>query len=255
MELLHAADSQPIAVHRAGADATFLFTCDHAGRLIPRRLGRLGLPQTALDLHIAWDIGAGALTERLSQSLGACGVLQRYSRLVIDCNRAPERPDAAPAVSDGVAIPGNVGLTPDALAERVQAIHTPYHTAIAGELDARQARGLPTIVVFMHSFTPRMGGQDRPWHLGVLHRDGSRFSAIVLELLSQAPGMVIGDNQPYAMDDVDYSAPLHAIGRGLDYLELEVRQDLIADEAGQARIADLLQVVLPQALAQLALDS
>ena len=255
MRLLHADDSQPVAVHRAGADATFLFTCDHAGRRTPLRLNRLGLPDAAFDLHIAWDIGAGALTERLSQALGACCILQTYSRLVIDCNRAPERPDAAPAVSDGVAIPGNTELTSDALAERVRAIHAPYHAAIAAELDARQARGLATLVVFMHSFTPRMGGQDRPWHLGVLHKDGSRFSAIVLELLSRAPGLVVGDNQPYAMDDVDYSAPLHAIGRGLDYLELEVRQDLIADETGQARIAGLLQAVLPQALARLAAEN
>ena len=255
MELLNADDSQPVTVHRAGAATTFLFTCDHAGRATPLRLNRLGLPEAAFDLHIAWDIGAGALTERLSAALGACCFLQAYSRLVIDCNRDPQRPDAAPAVSDGVAIPGNLALTPDALAERMRAIHAPYHAAIASELDARQAKGLPTIVVFMHSFTPRMGGQDRPWQLGVLHEGGSPFSRIVFELLSARPGYVVGDNQPYAMDGVDYSAPLHAIGRGLDYLELEVRQDLIADEAGQARIADLLQTVLPQALALLTAQS
>jgi predicted N-formylglutamate amidohydrolase len=178
-------------------------------------------------------------------------VLQAYSRLVIDCNRTPDGPGAAPAISDGVRVPGNEGLTPQALAERVSAIHAPYHGAIARELDMRQAAGHRPIVVFMHSFTPRMGGHDRPWHFGVLHNGASRFSKAVLEHLSGLPDWAVGDNQPYAMDGTDYSAPLHAIGRGLDYLELEVRQDLIADEDGQARIGSILQTILPQAAAQI----
>jgi predicted N-formylglutamate amidohydrolase len=249
MGLLGAGDSQPVIVERAGSAAPFLFICDHAGRDIPQRLSRLGLPDAALDLHIAWDIGAGAVARRLAASLGACCILQRYSRLVIDCNRAPDRADAAPAVSDGVRIPGNEGLDADALAARVREIHAPYHGAIAAELDARRARGLKTILVFMHSFTPRMAGFDRPWHFGVIREDGSRFSRAALQALSRLDGFVVGDNLPYAMDEIDYSAPLHAMGRGEDYLELEVRQDLIADEAGQAMVADLLERLLPAAAA------
>ena len=226
---------------RAGASAPFLFVCDHAGRETPEALDRLGLPEAAFDLHIAWDIGAGALTQRLAAALDACCILQRYSRLVIDCNRAPDRPDAAPETSDGTAIPGNQALTAQARADRVQAIHAPYHAAIARELDARQARGLDTVVVFMHSFTPVMGGIARPWHFGVIREEGSRFSKAMLDRLARLHGVVVGDNQPYAMDGVDYSAPTHALARGLDYLELEVRQDLIVDEAGQARIAQMLQ--------------
>lgn len=251
MGLLNASDSQPAIVQGAGADARFLFTCDHAGRDIPAGLNRLGLADEALNQHIAWDIGAGALTESLARRLGAAAILQRYSRLVIDCNRDPVRPDAAPETSDGWRIPGNAGLTPEARAERVDAIHAPYHAAIARELDARQARGRPTLLIFMHSFTPRMAGFDRPWHFGVIRDPASRFSKAVLERLQALPGWVTGDNEPYAMDDVDYSAPLHAMGRGLDYLELEVRQDLIADAAGQARIADILEAVLPEAAAAL----
>jgi predicted N-formylglutamate amidohydrolase len=247
MGLLEASDSQPVVVHSAGAGAVFLFTCDHAGRETPHRLGRLGLAESVFDLHIAWDIGAGAVTRRLAKALKATCILQRYSRLVIDCNRDPQRPDAAPAESDGVPIPGNANLSPDDRAERVAAIHAPYHRAIADEIDARLAKAQPTIMVFMHSFTPRMGGVDRPWHFGVIHDGASPFSAAVLRRLGALPGVVAGDNEPYPWDQVDYSAPLHAVARDLDYLELEIRQDLIADEAGQARIAAMLAEVLPAA--------
>jgi predicted N-formylglutamate amidohydrolase len=62
----------------------------------------------------------------------------------------------------------------------------------------------------------------------------------------------VGDNEPYRMDTVDFTVPHHAMKRGLDYLELEVRQDLIADEEGQAAVADRLARWLPEALADLA---
>jgi predicted N-formylglutamate amidohydrolase len=195
-------------------------------------------------LHIAWDIGAGAVTRRLAASLDAPLIAQRYSRLVVDCNRAPARADAMPAVSDGIRIPGNEALSPEARDARVREIHAPYHGAIARELDARAKLGLRTVVVFMHSFTPRMNGQNRPWRFGVLRDDGSAFSKAFLDRMSAIEGVIIGDNQPYAMDETDYSAAVHAKARGLDYLELEMRQDLIADEAGQRAAAELLQLQL-----------
>ena len=185
MGLLNTDDPDPVFVQGAGADAPFLFVCDHAGRATPRRLERLSLPESAFDLHIAWDIGAGGLTQRLAGRMGACAIAQRYSRLVIDCNRYPHKADAAPAVSDGVRVPGNEGLTEADRAERVAAIHAPYHAAIDRELDARAARGLNTVLIFMHSFTPRMNGFDRPWHFGVVREDGSRFSRLFLETVEQ----------------------------------------------------------------------
>jgi predicted N-formylglutamate amidohydrolase len=131
---------------------------------------------------------------------------------------------------------------------RLDAIHTPYHAAIAAELDRRAALGLPAILISIHSFTPVFQGHVRPWHMGVLHDGGSPTSLRALEALRAEPGLVIGDNEPYAMDGIDYTIPLHAIARGLDYLELETRQDLIANAEGVARFADLLERVLPSIL-------
>ena len=240
---------EPAIVHRAGSDAAFLVICDHAGQALPPSLGDLGIAAAEFERHIAWDIGAGDLSLRLGEALGACTILQRYSRLVIDCNRAPGAAGSIPEVADGTTIPGNLGLDLAGIATRVAAIHTPYHAAIARELDGRAGEAT-TVLLLVHSFTPRLraSGFDRPWRFGVLHEGSSAFSLAALERLrAVAPGPV-GDNEPYRMDDVDYTAPRHAIARGLEYLELEVRQDLLADAAGVAAVADLLTPVLAHAL-------
>jgi predicted N-formylglutamate amidohydrolase len=225
---------------------------DHAGRIVPGALGDLGLSAEAMDRHITWDIGVEGLGLGLAQALGACFVRQRFSRLVIDCNRAPERPDAIAAVSDGAVIPGNAALTPaQRLARRVE-VFEPYHARIAQELDARAAAGQPSVVVALHSFTPVMDGFVRPWRFGVLHAEDSPFSTAVLaRLRAEAGPDVVGDNRPYRMDETDYTVPHHARPRGLDYLELEVRQDTIAGDDGQRQVADLLARLLPAALGDL----
>ena len=231
-----------------GAASPFLLLGDHAGREIPHALGTLGLPADERR-HIAWDIGVAGLGQALSAALGATFIRQRFSRLVIDCNRDPARPDAIPEVSDGVEIPSNRALTPAARQARVSEVAEPYHAAIAAELDARAARGLPTTLISLHSFTPRMDGFDRPWRFGVLHADNSPYSRTVLARLRGELGeALVGDNQPYRMDEVDFTIPKHAGGRSLDYLELEVRQDLIADAAGQNAIAAVVARLLPLAL-------
>ncbi len=249
MILLEPDEPAPAIVHGAGAGAPFVFICDHAGRAVPRRLGDLGVAPADWERHIAWDIGAAALTGRLSAAMDAPAVMQRYSRLVIDCNRDPDRADAVPERSDGTAVPGNTGLSAAARQARVDEVHAPYHDAVTAVLEARLARGLPTALVFVHSFTPRMAGRDRPWRYGVLHLGGSPLSDAALAVLREADVGPVGDNEPYAMDVTDHSAPRHAVGRGLDYLELEVRQDLLADAAGVEAAAGLLLRVLPQAAA------
>ena len=173
-------------------------------------------------------------------------MLQAYSRLVADCNRDPVSPDVAPETSDGSAIPGNAGLPEVDLRARIEDIHAPYHAAIAAALDRK---GRSVALVSIHSFTPEMQGFARPWHVGVLHEHDSPISVGMLEALTKAGGLVVGDNQPYAMNGQDYTVPRHAKGRGLDYLELEIRQDLIADEAGQARMASLLAPLIGAVLA------
>ncbi len=234
----------------AGAPSPFLLLGDHAGRQIPRRLDRLGLTDPDLDRHIAWDIGVWGLGERLSRLLDATFIAQAYSRLVVDCNRRPGAADAMPAVSDATDIPGNRDLSPQSVAARMAEIYQPYQDAIARHLDARAGR--PAVLVALHSFTPSMSGRDRPWRLGVLHRHDSPFSLAVLARLRADLGPegedLVGDNEPYAMNDTDNTIPLHADPRGLDYLELEVRQDLLADPAGQAAMADWLAPRLTAAL-------
>lgn len=248
--LLRPAERPPFTVRNPGAASPFLLLGDHAGRDIPAALGDLGLNEADRSRHIACDIGVAGLGERLADRLGACFIAQRFSRLVIDCNRDPARPDAICETSDGSAIPGNHGLSAAARQARVAEIFAPYHAAIAAELDARTARGRSTVLIALHSFTPVLAGQVRPWRVGVLHAHDAPFSLATLAGLRQrlAPTEV-GENQPYAMDDVDFTVPHHARGRRLDYLELEVRQDLLEEADGQDAMAELLAEVLPAALA------
>ena len=239
----------PAVVLNSGAPSPFLLLGDHAGRVIPPVLENLGLSEPDLSRHIAWDIGVFALGQHLSRMLDATFISQRFSRLVIDCNRHPDRADAIPEVSDQSAIPGNRGLSAEDRATRIAQVLTPYHDRIAMELEARATRCTPTTVVALHSFTPVMQGFVRPWRFGVLHLGGSPFSESMLaRLRAEIDPLQVGDNEPYKMDGVDFTIPHHAIGRGLDYVELEVRQDLLADEAGQIAIAEQLARLLPAAL-------
>lgn len=228
-----------------GGASPFLLVGDHAGREIPASLNGLGLPAAALGLHIASDIGVAALGALLCERLDATFIAQRYSRLVIDCNRDPGRLDAVAEISDEIAVPGNAALSSQARADRVAEIFAPYHAAIAAEIEVRRGAGQRLILLALHSFTPVMAGAVRPWRFGVLHLGGSPVSDAMLAALRAALGPeLVGDNAPYRMDGTDYTVPRHAIANGLDYLELEVRQDLIADAGGQAEVAALLAPML-----------
>jgi predicted N-formylglutamate amidohydrolase len=243
-------DPAPVRVQPGRLDCGRLVLCDHAGRATPSQLHRLGLADEAFERHIAYDIGAAELSRDLARRLDATLIEQTYSRLVIDCNRAPGRIDLIPETSDGTTIPGNAGLTDAEVRARIEAIHTPYHDAITAEIDRAIAAGAPPALILIHSFTPAMGGVARPWQVGVLHQ-GNTLSLAMLALLKAEPGLTVGDNAPYAMDEIDYTAPHHAQARGLQYLELETRQDLIADAAGQVRFAELYARLIPRALAAL----
>lgn len=249
--LLGEAEPAPFAVHNPTGASSFLLVADHAGRRIPESLGNLGLSEADLALHIAWDIGVAALTEALAARLDACAVAQRYSRLLIDCNRDPARADAIPEVSDGTPIPANAALGEAAREARIAAIHAPYHAGIAGELARRDAAGTPTALIALHSFTPALSADagERPWHAGVLYGGGDEtYARHVLTGLRNALDAPVGDNQPYAMDGIDYTVPHHCFAAARPYAELEIRQDLLTTPAQIERWATLLAQVLKDSL-------
>ncbi|OJU10661.1 MAG: hypothetical protein BGN86_00775 [Caulobacterales bacterium 68-7] len=249
--LIAADDPAAVIVENSGASSRLLLLGDHAGRAVPSVLGDLGVPPHEMDRHIAWDIGVAGLGGELARRLDAVFIRQAYSRLVIDCNREPGHAGSIVPISDGCPVPANQGASEAEQRARVEAIFRPYHSAIAAELDARAARGERTLVFALHSFTPRMNDFDRPWRFGVLHAHDSPFSTAMLAVLREKFGeTVVGDNEPYALDPNggDYTVPHHASGRGLDYLELEVRQDLITTPADQAIVADVLAPLLAEAI-------
>ncbi|MDB5685586.1 MAG: putative N-formylglutamate amidohydrolase, partial [Rhizorhabdus sp.] len=247
--LLGPDDPAPVIAFNTDRPSPFLLIGDHAGIAIPASLGTLGLQAPDLARHIASDIGVCGLGEALALRLD-CGFLhQTYSRLVIDCNRDPTAADAIPEVSDDTIIPGNCGIGAEGVQARIAAIHAPYQHAIADEIARRAASGHGTVLVSLHSFTPAMQGVSRPWHVGILHEGGDEsFALAVLEELRKETDLVVGDNEPYHMDATDHSVPRHAFAAGLPYVELEIRQDLLADAAGQRHWSEILATALLGAL-------
>jgi predicted N-formylglutamate amidohydrolase len=243
--LLGNAEVPPVHEQNAAGRSPFLLTSDHYGRLIPRVLGDLGLPESELTRHIAWDIGIAGVAEALSGHLDAHLVAQRYSRLVIDCNRPPTAPSSIPIVSEATTVPGNEGLARDEAEARRRQIFDPYHRRIDEVIDTRLAAGMPTVLVSLHSFTPVYAGIARPWHVGTLYHRDTRLPPLLLKHLRAEADLVVGDNEPYAVsDETDYTIPVHGEARGLMNSGIEIRQDLIGDPSGQQQWADRLVRIL-----------
>jgi predicted N-formylglutamate amidohydrolase len=244
-ELLGPDEPPPFTVERAGAQSPFFLTCDHGSARIPRKLGCLGLSSADLRRHIAWDIGAAAVAVELAARLDAFAILQSYSRLVIDCNRQPGSPQSILQLSEATPIPGNEAVTRRDSAARERELFRPYHERIRTELDARKARRQPTILISVHSFTPRFHGNQRPWHGGVLYNRDTRLATRLLQCLRADSGLVIGDNEPYSVSDsTDYTIPEHGEKRGLPHAGIELRQDLVDAQAGQIEWAERLAAAL-----------
>jgi len=245
--LLGREDAPPVHQENALGRSPFLLTSDHFGRLIPPALGDLGLPAGELTRHIAWDIGIAAVASALSQHLDAHLIAQRYSRLVIDCNRPPTAPGSIPRISEATVIPGNEGLSRDAAEARRRLIFDPYHHRIREVIDARLAEKIPTVLVSLHSFTPVYAGIARPWHIGTLYHRDIKLPPLLLKMLRAEPELVVGDNEPYAVsDETDYTIPVHGEARGLMNSGIEIRQDLITDAAGQTEWAERLARILAE---------
>jgi len=224
----------------------FIVVADHAGSRIPRRLANLGLPAAELERHIAWDIGALGVARRVAAAIDAPLVAQNYSRLVIDCNRDPQVATSIPHISETSEIPGNMNLSSAEIAVRRAEIFDPYHQRIRERIDEKLAAGRPPILVAQHTMTDIYKGVRRNMHAAILYNRDRRFAGIVLKMLRREADLIIADNEPYFVsDETDYTVPHHAEARSLPYVEIEIRQDLVSSDAGQAewaaRIAQALK--------------
>ena len=238
-------EDEPVVVLNGDGPSHIFLVCEHAGRAIPRKLGTLGLRESDLERHIAYDIGAESVARRLSRLLDAPLVLQRYSRLVQDCNRPPDAPSAMPEISELTEIPGNAGLTSDERGARTAAIYEPFHAAVAGLLDSRRASGRDPIFVAIHSFTPVYKGMTRHLDAGILHDRDRRYADHLIATLGRHGDIKVRRNEPYGPEDgVTHTLNLHAGRRGLLNAMIEIRNDLITEEAGQAAWAGRLAQVL-----------
>jgi predicted N-formylglutamate amidohydrolase len=235
--------------------SSFVIVVDHASARIPRRLKDLGLPASELRRHIAWDIGALGVARQTAAALDATLVAQNYSRLVIDCNRDPEVASSIPVLSESTEIPGNIGLSTAEIAARRVEIFEPYHHHLRALLDERAAAGRSTILVAQHTMTNVYHGVRRKMHAAVLYNRDRRFAGRVLEALRRETDLVIGDNEPYLVsDETDYTIPRHGEARGLPHVEIEIRQDLVGDEAGQTAWAQRITRALEDAARAFAQD-
>ncbi len=216
-----------------GPDPRILLVCDHASNAVPQGV-QLGVPDEAMADHVAWDIGAAAVTSRLAAALACRAWLAQISRLVVDCNRPPDH--SIPERSDGILVPGNVGLSAADRASRL-ALHAAFHDGLAALVQARR----PALLVSVHSFTPALASAPapRPWPIAILWNQDARAADLGLAHLRSEPdlGGPVGANQPYSGKVLNYTMDRHAEAANIPYLGFEIRQDLISDEAGADRWA------------------
>lgn len=219
------------------ASAPILLVCDHASRRIPHSLGTMGLDPLVRRCHLALDIGAGDLTRQIAADLQITAVLCNYSRLVVDCNRQLMDPGAFLEFGDGIVISGNRNLHASDKKLRADEIYWPYHAAIDKQIARLTAISARPIIVSVHSFTPVLNGESRPWEIGVLW-DVDRPTAEVFVADFRNAGFMVGDNEPYSgKAPQDFTLDHHAERNGLAHVGIEIRHDLIDSDAGVDRIA------------------
>lgn len=236
LALLDADEPPAVEVVNRHGGGMALLLCDHAANRIPRQLGSLGLDAAQLADHIAWDPGAAEVARRLSVHLNAPLVLSGYSRLVIDCNRPLGHVQSIAEQSAGVPIPGNLGISVADRERRGATLFQPYHDAIAGLLAERHQR--PTLLLSIHSFTPILNGQQRPWQVGISHWRDRRLAELLIQALARDPALTVGDNEPYPIEtSIDFTLIHHLEDRDLSGVMIEIRQDEIRTLAGATRWA------------------
>lgn len=235
--------------YRLDRQAPCLIIADHAGKEVPADIP-LGVSEAELARHIGWDIGAATVTRRMADLLGVPALLCHVSRLVIDPNRRPNVASAMPPFSDGTQIPGNQQLDRAQIDDRIRRFFLPYHRAIARWIAEKRRAGTHPVIIAMHSFTPRMLGIDRPWHIGILWRGDRRLSDPLLRALEADPLLTVGDNQPYSgQEDFGYTVTFHAQRTNLPHVMLELRQDQIDTDPKALGWADRLAALFAPLLA------
>ncbi len=236
---------EPVVLANEAGRSDIVLICEHASNHIPAEYHDLGLAPSDLQRHIAWDIGAAEVTLGLSRVLGAPAFLGTYSRLLVDLNRPCGVPSSMPVRSEATDIPGNRDLPPAEFARRRQVMFQPFHDRIERFLDARRTARLPTRIVTIHSFTPVFLGERRPWHAGILFDRSEEFAHRVIAGLAMDRTLTIGTNVPYGIDRAeDYAVPVHGSDRGHPAILVEIRHDLIANEAGVTEWVERLRQVL-----------
>ncbi len=251
--LLGPEEGSPVEIVNAGGHSDMLLICEHASNRIPASLGELGLDDEVLQSHAAFDPGAEAVARLMAAALNAPLILQRFSRLVYDCNRLPSVPSAMPAQSEIYDIPGNAHLTAADRAARTEALYMPFHQAVSDHLDLAAAAGLHPAIVTIHSFTPIFHGRTRDVELGLLHDRDARLVDSMLGFADE-PGVPVAvrRNEPYGPEDgVTHTLQRHALPRGLLNVMIEIRNDLIRDRAGQAELGQGLSRMVSLALDRL----
>ncbi|MBV2358869.1 N-formylglutamate amidohydrolase [Thalassococcus sp. CAU 1522] len=237
---------QPYHIEGASRNSRWLITCDHAANTVPPDLGgSLGLHVSDMARHIAYDVGAAGVARALGDALDAPVILSDFSRLVIDPNRGEDDPTLLMKIYDGSVIPGNRHADAAEKERRLNAYYRPYHDALA-DLAARRA---DTVIVAVHSFTPQLRGRaHRPWHVGILYGDDARLSDPLITELEAEADIVVGRNQPYSGHLPGDSIWRHALQPGRMNTLLELRNDLIEDDAAQAHWGARLAPLLERAL-------
>ena len=236
--MIAAVEAESFSVVPGCADAGLILLCDHAGNAFPPEYGTLGLPEAQLRRHIAYDIGAAAVTRAVAAALGVPALLTRFSRLLIDPNRGADDPTLIMRLSDGAVIPGNRHLDAAERERRTARYYRPYHEAIEGVIERCTAAGAAPSIISIHSFTESWKGVPRPWHIGILWDRDTRLSAPMIDHFNADGSLIVGDNEPYKGSLEGDCLWQHATSRGLPNALIEIRQDLIRDPQGQQQWAD-----------------
>ena len=248
--LIGPGDPPPFISYNDHGKAPLLIVADHASPFFPAAMNQLGLADWVLEKHVVWDIGSDRLAQSLADELDAQAVLAGFSRLIVDPNRQIDDPSAFSELSDGIAIPGNIGLDEEQKRLRVQSFFKPYHDQISARLDHFRDQGIVPAFIAVHTCSPVFDRVIRPWHIGIMWDTDPRIPVPLMKRLEEMDGICIGDNEPYSgKHPHDFTVDHHAEPAGLPHVGIEVRQDLVQDEAGARKWAAILAEGLRDILA------